>query len=118
LFPDFLPRGLRSTAATSWSGLHFWGVSRVVPLAFVGVVVVVALLVVVALRKALVLLVLLVSPPCCHIVEFYGSSQAVASEVVVGVLREKAILEAVDDVLIGDVGDGGSHLEEMPDVGP
>jgi hypothetical protein len=28
----------------------------------------------------------------------------------VGVLHEKAILEAVDDILIGDVGDGGSHM--------
>jgi hypothetical protein len=34
------------------------------------------------------------------------------------VLREEAILEAADDVLIGDVGDGGSHLEKMPGVGP
>jgi hypothetical protein len=37
---------------------------------------------------------------------------------VVGVLREEAILEAADDVLVGDVGDGGSHLEEMLGVGP
>jgi hypothetical protein len=34
------------------------------------------------------------------------------------VLREKTILEAADDVLIGDVGDGGSHLEEALGVGP
>jgi hypothetical protein len=34
------------------------------------------------------------------------------------VLQEKAILEAADDILIGDVGDGGSHLEETPDVRP
>jgi hypothetical protein len=27
-------------------------------------------------------------------------------------------LEAVDDVLIGDVSDGGAHLEEAPVVGP
>jgi hypothetical protein len=36
----------------------------------------------------------------------------------VGVLREEAILEAADDVLIGNVRDGGSYLEEMPGVGP
>jgi hypothetical protein len=34
------------------------------------------------------------------------------------VLREEAILEVVDDVLVGDVGDGGSYLEEMPGVRP
>jgi hypothetical protein len=72
----------------------FSGVSRVVPLAFVGMVVVVALLVVVALGEALVLLVLLVSTPCNHVMEFHDNSRAVASEIVVGVLQEKAILEA------------------------
>jgi hypothetical protein len=34
------------------------------------------------------------------------------------VLREEAVLEAVDDVLVGDVCDGGLHLEETPGVGP
>jgi hypothetical protein len=94
------------------------GVLRVVPLAFVGVVIVVALLVVVALGEALVLPILLVGPPCRHVVKIHGSSWAVASKVVVGVLQEKAILEAADDVLVGDVGDGGSHLEEASCVGP
>jgi hypothetical protein len=37
---------------------------------------------------------------------------------VVCVLREEAILEATNDVLIGDVGDGGAHLEETLCVGP
>jgi hypothetical protein len=82
------------------------------------VVDVVALPVVVALGKALGLLVILVRAPCHHVAEFHGSSRAIASKVVVGVLRGKAILEATDDVLVGDVGDGGSHLEEMPGVGP
>jgi hypothetical protein len=36
----------------------------------------------------------------------------------VRVLREEAILEAADDILIGDVGDGGAHLKEIPGVGP
>jgi hypothetical protein len=34
------------------------------------------------------------------------------------VLREEPILEVVDDVLVGDVGDGGVHLEETLGVGP
>jgi hypothetical protein len=42
----------------------------------------------------------------------------VASEIVVDVLHGEAILEAVDNVLVGDVGDGGTHLKEVPGVGP
>jgi hypothetical protein len=34
------------------------------------------------------------------------------------VLREQAVLEAADDILVDDVGDGGSYLEETPGVGP
>jgi hypothetical protein len=34
------------------------------------------------------------------------------------VLHGEAVLEAVDDILIGDVGDSGAHLEETPGVGP
>jgi hypothetical protein len=37
---------------------------------------------------------------------------------VVCVLREEPVLEATDDVFVGDVGDGGAHLEETPCVGP
>jgi hypothetical protein len=44
--------------------------------------------------------------------------QAVAAKITVDVLRARAVLEAVDDVLISDVGDGGAHLEEAPGVGP
>jgi hypothetical protein len=42
----------------------------------------------------------------------------IASEVVVRVLQEEPILEAADDVFVGDVGDGGAHLEETPGVEP
>jgi hypothetical protein len=90
----------------------------VVSLALVEVAVAIALLVVVALGEAVVLLVLLVSPPCHHVAQLYNSSRAIAPKVVIRVLREEPILEAVDDVLIGDVGDGGAHLEETPGVGP
>jgi hypothetical protein len=90
----------------------------VVPLALVEVVVAIALLVVVALGEAVVLLVLLVSPPCHHVTQLYGSSQAIAPEVVVCVLQEEPVLKATDDVLIDDVGNGGAHLEETLGVGP
>jgi hypothetical protein len=82
------------------------------------VVVAVALLVIVALREMIILLILLVSPLYHHVVQLHSSRRAVGSEVVVGVLREEAVLEAVDDVLVRDVGDGGSHLEETSGVGP
>jgi hypothetical protein len=90
----------------------------VVLLAFVEVAVVIALLIVVVLGEAVILLVLLVSPPCHHVIQLHGSSRAVAPEVVVRVLREEVVLEATNDVLIGDVGDGGACLEETPCVGP
>jgi hypothetical protein len=35
----------------------------------------------------------------------------------VRVLREEPILDVADDVLVGDVGDGGVCLEETPGVG-
>jgi hypothetical protein len=34
------------------------------------------------------------------------------------VLQKESILEATDDVLVCDVGDGGAYLEETPGVGP
>jgi hypothetical protein len=85
------------------------GVPRVVPLAFVEVAIAVALFVGVALGEAVVFLILLVSPPCHHVTQLHSSSRAVAPEVVVRVLREESVLEATDDVLIGDVGDGGAR---------
>jgi hypothetical protein len=36
---------------------------------------------------------------------------------VVCVLQEESVLDTADDVLIGDVGDGGSHLDETLGVG-
>jgi hypothetical protein len=36
----------------------------------------------------------------------------------VRVLREEPILEAADDVLVSDIGDGGVRLKETPSVGP
>jgi hypothetical protein len=35
----------------------------------------------------------------------------------VRVLREEAVPEVADDILVGDIGDGGSYLEEAPGVG-
>jgi hypothetical protein len=92
-------------------------IPRVVPLALIKLVIAITLLVVVALGEAVVLLILLVSPPCHHVAQFYRSSWAIVPKVVVRVLREEPALEAADDVLVGDVSDGGARLEEMLGVG-
>jgi hypothetical protein len=94
------------------------GVPRVVPLAFVEVAVAISLFVVIALGKAVVLLVLLVSPLCHHVTQLCGSSWAIEPEDVVRVLPEEPVLEATNDIFAGDVGEGGTHLEETPCVGP
>jgi hypothetical protein len=90
----------------------------VVPLALVEVTVAIALFVVVALGEAVVLLILLVSPLCHHVPLLYNSGRAIAPKVVVRVVREEPVLEAADDVLISDVGDGGVRIEQTPGVGP
>jgi hypothetical protein len=90
----------------------------VVPVALVEVAVAISLLVMVALGKAIVLLILLISPSCHHIMQLHDNSWAIASKVVVRVLREEAVMEVADDVLVCDVGDGGARLEETPGVGP
>jgi hypothetical protein len=93
-------------------------VLRVVPLAFVEVPIVIALFVVDALGKVVVFLILLVSPPGHHVRQLHNSSRAVAPKVVVRVLREEAMLEAMEDVLIGNVSNGGARLKETSCVRP
>jgi hypothetical protein len=98
--------------------LALLGVPRVVLLAFVEVAVATSLFVVVALGEAIILLILLVNPPCHHVTLLHGSSRAIAPKVVVCVLREEPVLEAANDVFIGDIGECGARLEETPCVGP
>jgi hypothetical protein len=57
-------------------------------------------------------LVLLVGPSLHHVAELHDSLGVVAAEVTVDVLRTEAVLEAVDDILISDVANGGTHLEK------
>jgi hypothetical protein len=59
-------------------------------------------------------LVHLVGPLLHHVTELYDGRGAVATKVTVEVSLGEAILEAVDDILIGDVGDGGASVEEAP----
>jgi hypothetical protein len=93
------------------------GRSRVVLLALVRVVIVVPLaaFIIVALWIAVMLVVCL---SLHHVVEFHDSLGAVVSKIVVEELLGKAILEVVDDILVGYVGDGGVRVEETPGVRP
>jgi hypothetical protein len=121
IFQVVVPRLLATWIALDSCDFMVWlallSVPRVVPLAFIEMAVAIVLLVVVALGEAVVRLVLLVSLPCHHVVQLYSSSRAVAPKVLVCMLREEPILEATDDIFVGDVGDGGPHLEETPGVG-
>jgi hypothetical protein len=111
------PRLLATRIALDSRGFMVWlallGIPRVVPLAFVEMAADIALLVVVALGEAVVLLVLLVSPLCHHVPQLHGSSRTIVPEVMVRVLQEEPVLETVDDILVGDVGNGGAYLEEV-----
>jgi hypothetical protein len=76
------------------------------------------MLVAAALGEALILLILLVGPSLHHIMKLHDGLGAAASKVAVDVLQGEAILEAVDDILVSDVGNVVAHLEEVPGVGP
>jgi hypothetical protein len=64
-------------------------------------------LVVVRLGEAITFLVPLVGPSLHHVMEFYDGLGMVVPEVAVEVPLGEAVLEAVDDVGAGDVGNGG-----------
>ena len=63
------------------------------------------------------LLVLLVHPALHDDAKFCDALRVAAAEVPVDDSIEDAFMEAIDDVLIGDVGNGGAHFEEVAGVG-
>ena len=58
------------------------------------------------------LLLFLVGPLQHHVVEGHNRLRSVSSEVAIELLSGKAVVEAVDDVVVDDVGDGGARVEE------
>jgi len=62
------------------------------------------------------LLLFLVGPLQHHVVEGHNRSRSVSSEVAIELLSGKAVVEAVDDVVVDDVGDGGARVEESRKV--
>jgi len=77
----------------------------------------VSVVVISLLRVAVIVLLLLVRPVCHHVRECPDGLGVLPAEISIEVPVGKAVLEAVDDVLIGDVGDGGMCLEEATSVG-
>jgi hypothetical protein len=131
LLQEFLELLLRCTQLlASWGVLNsrddvIWLVfsrrSCVVPLASVVVVVipplVVIVVVIVALREAIVLLLLLVYQSLHHVVEPRDRLGSIAAKVSKESLVSDAVEEAVDNILLEDVGDGGMCVEETASVG-
>jgi hypothetical protein len=77
----------------------------------------VVVVVVAMLQEAVALLVLLVRPSFHHVVEPCNGLGLVAAKISKESLVGDAVVEAVDDVLLGDVGDGGASVKEAAIVG-
>jgi energy-coupling factor transporter transmembrane protein EcfT len=73
-------------------------------------------IIIITSRELIALLFFLVGPFQYHIAESHDRARSVSSEVAIELLGGEAIVEAVDDVVIGDVGDGRSCIKEPLDV--
>ena len=113
------------TLLTTWGAIHSadsvvrLACTRRIPLV-VGpstVVVTLPVIVIVTAREATVFLLLFVCPALHHVASFYYCFGAITPEVTVERLDSNATLEVVDDVVVRDVGDGGSRVEEALGVG-
>jgi hypothetical protein len=72
--------------------------------------------VVTALREAIGLLLFLIRPSLHHVMEPRGLG-SVAAKISKESLVFVAVVEAVDDIFRGDVGDGGACVKEAVSVG-
>jgi hypothetical protein len=86
-----------------------------VPLATAAATIIVTLpvVVIIAAWEATELLFFLVSPSLHHVMKFHHLVWTISSEVTAKRLRGDAVVEVVDDILIGDDSDGGSCVEEV-----
>jgi hypothetical protein len=90
------------------------GWTRVVPLALIGTIIICApQVVVIAPREPLTHLFLLLGPIVHHVTKSYNSFWSISPKVSIDAWVGDAIVEAVDNVLLRDVRNGGSHIEEM-----
>jgi hypothetical protein len=99
--------------------LSFPGWPRIVALAFVAAVVVWAPQIAIMVpREPLPHLLLLLGPIVHHITKARNSFWPIPPEISVYARVGDAVVEAVDDVLLRDVRDGGADVEEATRVGP
>jgi hypothetical protein len=100
-----------------WLALSRW--TRIVPLAFVVAVVIwVPQIAILAPRKPLPHLLLLFGPIVHHIMKARNSLRPVPPKIPVDAWVGDAVVEAVDDVVLRDVRNGGADVEEAMCVGP
>jgi hypothetical protein len=100
-----------------WLTLSGW--TRVVPLALVGMTVVcVPQVVVIASREPLPHLFLLLGPVMHHVTKPCNSFQSIPPKVSVDAWVGDAIVEAVDDVFLRDIRNGGAHIKKIACIGP
>jgi hypothetical protein len=128
LLQEFLKLLLRRRLLVSRGTIHcrddiiwltFPGWTRKVPLAFVVTAVVWApKIAILALREPLPHLLLLFGPIVHHIMKARNGLRPVSPEISVDARVGDAIVEAVDDVVLRDVRDGGANVEEATSVGP
>jgi hypothetical protein len=103
-------------ALSNW--LTFPGWTRKVPLAFVVAVVVWApQIAILTLRELLPHLLLLLGPIVHHITKARNSLRPILPKISIDAWVGDAVVEAVDDVVLQDVRDGGANVEEETRVG-
>jgi hypothetical protein len=99
--------------------LTFPGWTRKVPLAFVVAVVIwVPQITILTPREPLPHLLLLFGPIVHHITKAHNSLQPVSPKIPVDAWVGDAVVEAVDDVILRNVCDGGADVKEATCVGP
>ena len=110
---------------TTWSaidgadGVIWLALARWIPLVAKPTTVIIALPIVVAVtsREAAALLFLFVCPALHHVAQFHYCFGVIMPKVTVDGLDSNATLKVVDDVVVRNVGDCGSCVEEALDVG-
>jgi hypothetical protein len=112
-----LRRMIYSRDEVIWLALSGW--TRVVPLALVGMTVICAPQVaVIASREPLPHLFLLLGPVVHHVTKPCNSFRSVLPKVSVDALVGDAIVEAVDDVFLRDIRNGGAQVKKMTCIRP
>ena len=72
----------------------------------------IAIVLIATFWEVVIFLLFIVSPCCHHVVKFCDSLGALPNEISEDKAAGQALVEAVDDVLFSNVGDGGTLLKE------